>query len=143
MKTYFQSLYKILVSIFNYFFHEETNDHKRTVYDRLISASVCDSIDFLYYKQYHNENKSRKDLTEPPVSQQKELYQAPSIPDIKKQFRAWSENMKEYDAIRKQLVEKSLTQLLNTNSLFVEDINYMIEEVSSFVPPFEQKFFIC
>ena len=108
MKSYFHSFYKILISIFNYFFHEETYIHKRTTSERLISALLCDRMDF-YLKQSNNYDKSCKDLTEQPISQQNEpiQYQAPSIPDIKKQFRIWSANMREYDSIRKRLLDSS------------------------------------
>jgi hypothetical protein len=105
MKSYFQSIFKIIISIINYFFTEDSNEQKRTSYEILISASVCDTIDF-FVKQSRIYDKSCNDLTEQPVNEQKEqiLRNAPLMPDIKKQFKIWSTNMREYDSIRTRLL---------------------------------------
>jgi len=106
MKSYFQRLFKIVVSIFHYFFPEDINKPKRTAFEILISASICDTIDFVV-KQSNIYCSSCKEITEKPVIQQKEqiLHNAPIIPDIKKQFRIWSANMREYDSIRNRLLD--------------------------------------
>lgn len=113
MQSYFQSILTIFVSIFKFFFQEDTSKRKqkqrRAAYDRLLSISICDTIEFAVKQPriYYSSNN----LPEQPVVQQKEqiLHPAPIIPDIKKQFKIWSENMKEYDAIRKRLLESSST----------------------------------
>jgi hypothetical protein len=107
MKFYFQGICKILVSIFNYFFQEDTYQPKRTAYELLISASICDEMDFVERQSRIFDRNGKEEVTDEHVYRQEEQItrNAPLIPDIKKQFKVWSANMREYDSIRKRLLD--------------------------------------
>jgi hypothetical protein len=102
MKTIILFICQLLLSSFNFLFCTAVVENRNErVFKRLLTLSQIDAVEKeISLRESEGGLPSKEKVLEKCLS-------SPQVVDIRKQFRSWSQNMKDYDQIRNCLINSA------------------------------------